>query len=123
LNGVHHQLVDFRTLFAVHFDADEMLVHQGGAIFLFKRFVGHDVAPVAGRITYGDEDGLILGAGLSKGLWAPWPPVYRVILMLAEVERALVDQSIRHVSTFVIRWRGATKTLYNPSTCREGVMG
>jgi hypothetical protein len=40
--------------------------------------------------------------------------------MLAEVERALVDQSVRHVSTLVIRRRGATTTLSDPFDLQGG---
>jgi len=45
-------LVDVGTLFAVDFDVDEQLVHQGRRGVILEGLVRHDMAPVAGGVTY-----------------------------------------------------------------------
>jgi len=43
------------------------------------------MAPVAGGIAYGEEDGLVFPFGFFKCLITPGIPVYRVICMLQQV--------------------------------------
>jgi|GEM_PF-2429659 len=50
-----------------------------------------DLAPVAGGIAYGEEDGLVFPFGFFKCLITPGIPVYRVICMLQQVRGFLMD--------------------------------
>ncbi len=50
LDGVHVNPVDVGSLFAIHFDVDEQLIHDRGRFGVFERFVGHDVAPVTSGV-------------------------------------------------------------------------
>ena len=56
LHEIHVDGIHIRTLLAVHFDADEMVVHHLGNTLIFKRLMGHHMAPVAGRIPNGEKD-------------------------------------------------------------------
>ena len=51
LDCLHINFVDVGTLFTIDFYVDKICVHESGGFFVFKRFVGHDMAPVASRIT------------------------------------------------------------------------
>ncbi len=114
LHGVHHQLVDLGSFLAVDLDAHEVLVHQVGDPGLLEGLAGHDVAPVAGGVADGHQDGLVLGLGLRESLGAPRPPMHGVGLVLAEVEGTFVGQAIRHDSKVGILGPGATKTVSKP---------
>ncbi len=46
----HIDGVNIRTLLPVHLDADKRAVQDPGDLFVFKRFMGHHVTPVAGRV-------------------------------------------------------------------------
>ena len=73
---------------AVYLHVDEKLVHHGrGRRRSLKRFMRHDVAPVAGRVADGQEDGLVLAAGLGERFLAPWMPLDRVARVLQQVGR------------------------------------
>ncbi len=64
LGGGHVDLVEVGALLAVHLDVDEVAVHDLGDLGGGEGLALHDVAPVAGRVADGEEDGLVLGAGL-----------------------------------------------------------
>jgi len=49
------------------------------------------MAPMAGGIAYGKEDGLIFCLGFVKSFVTPWKPVYRVMGMLQKIRRFLMD--------------------------------
>ncbi len=53
-------LVQIGTFFAIHLDVDEQLVHQCGGGGILEGFVRHDMAPVTGRITDRQQNGLVL---------------------------------------------------------------
>ena len=46
-------LIQVRTLFAVDFDAHIICVHHVGCTLVGKRFMGHDVAPMATGVANG----------------------------------------------------------------------
>ena len=89
------------ALLAVHLDRDEAVVHQLCDGRVLEGFPLHDVAPVTGRITDRQEDGLVFLARLGEGFLAPRVPVDRVVRVLEQVGRFLVDQPVR-----VLRDRG-----------------
>jgi hypothetical protein len=45
--------VEVRPLLTIHLDVDESFVHHLGGGLIFEGFVGHDMAPMAGRIADG----------------------------------------------------------------------
>jgi len=49
------------------------------------------MAPVAGGIAYGKEEGLIFRLGFLESFVTPWKPVYRVMGMLQKVGGFLMD--------------------------------
>ena len=55
-------LVEVRTLFAVHLDVDEQPVHHRGDGGVLERLVRHDMAPVAGGVADRQQDRPVLGA-------------------------------------------------------------
>ncbi len=70
------------------------------------------MAPVAGRVTNGNKHRLVLCLGGGERLGTPWPPVDRVIGMLAEVEGGLEGKSIGHVGRFTQSGRCAIPTFF-----------
>ncbi len=68
LADAHVNPIDVRPLLAVDLDADEGLVEEGGHGFVLKGFVGHDMAPVTGGVSDGEEDRLVFPLRPVKGL-------------------------------------------------------
>ena len=82
LNVGHVHLIDVGALLAVDLDGDEVGVEQRGDGGVFKRFVGHDVAPVAGGVADAQEDRFLLGACAGKSGLTPRQPVHGVVGVL-----------------------------------------
>ena len=99
LHGLHVDAVDVGALLTVDLDGDEEFVHFAGDGVVLERFALHDVAPVAGGVADGDEDGLILGRGAGEGLRPPRQPVHGVMGVLEQVGRRFVDELVRHGSS------------------------
>ena len=95
-DGAHVDAVQVGPLFAIDLDVDEVAVHQVGRLRVLERLMGHDVAPVAGGITDGQQDGLVRLAGGAQGLFAPRIPVHRVFGMLPQVGAGFLSKSIGH---------------------------
>ena len=83
LRGCHVDLVDVRAFLAVYLDVHEMGVHDGRDIRIGEHLPFHDVAPVAGRIAHGKEDGLFLPPRAVDRFPAPGIPVHRIVGMAA----------------------------------------
>jgi hypothetical protein len=69
--------------------------------------MGHDVAPMASRVTDGNEEGFILGLCLRKGRFTPRQPMHGVFGVLAQIKTAGGVE-------FVWHWAEA-KVLENPA--------
>src|SRR5690606_2386726 len=65
-------------------DVDEQLVHERGDVRVLEGLVGHDVAPVPGRVADRQQDRLVLGPGPREGPRPPRVPVDRVVGVAAE---------------------------------------
>src|SRR6266700_1283717 len=52
LHSLHIDAINIRSLLAVYFDRDKVLIHDGRDIFVLKGFALHHMAPVAGRVAY-----------------------------------------------------------------------
>ncbi len=94
LDGFHVDLVQVGPLLAVHLDVDEVLVHQARDLFALEGLALHDVAPVAGRVAHGEEDGLLLDARALQRLGAPGKPVHRVVGVLKQVGARLARETV-----------------------------
>ena len=93
-HGVHVDRVHVRPLLAVDLDVHEAGVHLGGDLRVLERLVGHDVAPVAGRIADREENGNVALGGRCPSCFAPRIPVHRVVGVLTKVRAALVGQKV-----------------------------
>jgi len=89
--GLHVDGVEVGAFFAVHFDVDEVFVHEGGGGGVFEGFVRHDMTPVTGGVSDAEEDGFVFGAGFCKRFFAPGVPVHRVIRVLEQVGGIFVN--------------------------------
>ena len=93
--GLHVNLVKIRPFFPIDLDADEMLIHQLGDGFIFKRFSLHHMAPVTGGITNGQENRTFEQRRLRERLRPPGIPVNRVVRMLEKIRTGLMNEAIR----------------------------
>src|SRR5690242_11047613 len=50
-------LVEIWSFLAIHFDVDEMLIHDRGGGFVFERFMCHHMTPVTGGISNRQQNG------------------------------------------------------------------
>ena len=82
---VHVDLVDVRTFFPVNLDVDEVPVHQVCCFRILEALVGHDVAPVTGRVADGEKDWLVGLSRCGERLFAPGIPVDRIGSMLQQI--------------------------------------
>ena len=98
LDGVHVDRVEVGALLAVDLDADEVAVHLRGGVGVFERLMGHDVAPVAGRVADAEQDRLVLGASPAERFVAPRIPVDWVSCVLTKVRAAFTCESVRHLA-------------------------
>jgi hypothetical protein len=81
----HVDAIQVGTFFAIHFDVDEVLVHQRCGFRVFEGFVCHDMTPVASRIADAQKDGLVLSFGFCQGFVTPGIPVHRIIGVLEKI--------------------------------------
>ena len=87
LDEGHVNLVHVRPLFAIHLDADEVLVQKSRNFFILERFAFHDVAPVAGRIADAEKDRPVFNPRLCKRLITPGEPIHGIVRVLEQVRR------------------------------------
>ncbi len=99
LDRLHVHAVDVGPLLAVELDANELLVEQPGDLLVLERLLFHHVAPVAGGVADGEEDGQVARARFGEGLVAPRPPVDRVVRVLEQVRALLEGQPVRVLCT------------------------
>ena len=94
LHEGHVDAVHVGPLFAIHLDGHETLVQDRGDALVLERFALHDVAPVAGGVTHGKEDGLVLAARFVERFRSPRIPIHRVVGVLQQVRTLLVGQPV-----------------------------
>ena len=83
--GCHIDRIHVRPLLPVHLDGEKGPVDRLCHRFVLKRFVRHDMAPVAGGVSNAQQHRLILPAGLFEGVRSPGPPVHGVFRVLEQV--------------------------------------
>jgi hypothetical protein len=91
---IHVDLIDVRPLFAIHFDVDEQFVHHLRGCFVLEAFVGHHMAPVAGRVTDRQQNWPVCAFCFRERFRSPWPPVHRIVLMLQQIRRDFACEAI-----------------------------
>ena len=85
----HVDLVDVGALLAVDLDVHEEVVHDRGGRRILEALVGHDVAPVTGSVSDGEQDWFVGGGGLGKRRRAPGAPMDGIVLVLEEIGTGL----------------------------------
>ena len=95
LHDVLVDLIQIRTLLAVDFDIDEILVHEFGDVLAFEGFMLHHMTPVACRVADAEQNGLVFCLGFGQGRLAPCMPIHRIMGVLAEIRTGLMNQAIR----------------------------
>jgi hypothetical protein len=65
--------------------------------------MGHDVAPVAGRIPYGEKNGFIFCTRFIECLSAPWVPVNVIVGVLEKIWALLINQTVGNISGRIFR--------------------
>ena len=91
----HVRAVEVRSFFPVNFYANERRVHQFCNFFVVEAFLFHDVAPMARRVSYGDENRLVLCFSCFKSYIIPWIPIYRIICVLKQIRTFFVYEPVR----------------------------
>jgi hypothetical protein len=95
LDGLHVHVVDVRALLPVDLHVDEPLVHEPCDVRVLERLPFHHVAPVAGGVADGQEDGTVLASRPREGLLSPGVPVDRVVGVLKQVWARLAREPVR----------------------------
>jgi hypothetical protein len=75
----HVEGVDVGALFAVDLDRYEVLVEELSDGLVLEGLVGHDVTPVTGRVTNGEEHRAITFGGLVERVLAPRAPRHGIV--------------------------------------------
>ena len=91
----HIEHVEVRAFLAVHLDGHHDGAHERGHVLVLEGLALHDVAPVAGGVADGQEDGFVFGPGLGKGFLTPGIPVHGVVGVLEEIGTFFVDETVR----------------------------
>ena len=94
LHGGLVDVIQVGTFLAVHLDVHEVRIHQRGNLLILERFALHDVAPVAGGVADGQQNGPVLGVGFVERLRSPGIPVDRIVGVLQQIGAGFVDQAI-----------------------------
>ena len=94
LRHTHVEAVDVRPLLSVHLDRDEGPVHEPGHLIVLEGFPLHDMAPVAGRVADGQENGPVLQPGGLEGLLGPGVPGDGVVGVGQQIGALLVDEAV-----------------------------
>ena len=95
LHRTHVQRIDIGPLLSVHLHTHEPFVHQPSRGRIVEGLPFHDVAPVARRVAYGEQDGAILCSGPSESFGSPRVPVDRIVRMLPEIGARLEGEPVR----------------------------
>ena len=90
----HVDLVDVRPLLAVDLYVDEEIVHDRRGRRVLEAFMGHDMAPVAGRIADREQDRLVALLRGVESVGSPRPPVHGIVPVLQQIGTGLEGQTI-----------------------------
>jgi hypothetical protein len=85
MQGCHIDMIDIGALLAIDLDVYEKLVHDGRGRFVFKAFMRHYMAPMAGGIADREQDRFVLRLCFLERRGAPHPPVHGILGVLQEI--------------------------------------
>jgi hypothetical protein len=94
LQGIHEKMIKVWPFLPVYLDANEILVHQGGRLEVFKALPLHDMAPMAGGIANAHKNWPVLLFGPQQRLLAPGIPINRIMGMLEQIRAGFVDEAV-----------------------------
>src|SRR3954466_874694 len=101
LERTHVNMVDVRPLLPVNLDVDEERVHHRCDLWILKALVGHDMAPVTGRVADREEDWPGQALSFGERLWPPLPPRDRVVPVLLQVGRRRLRETVHELAVQV----------------------
>ena len=107
----HVDVVYVGALLPVHLHRNEGFVHEPGHFGVLEGFALHDVAPVAGRVSYREEYRPVLPFRRLKRLVSPRIPVDGVFRVLEKVGTFFVSEPVCHRS---LRYRAARRKSIHP---------
>ncbi len=96
LHRRHVDRIEIGPLFAIDFDVDEMLVHDGGGALVLERLVLHHMAPVTGGVADADQHRFVLALRCLQCFLPPRIPIDGIVLVLEEIGARLACQPVRH---------------------------
>ncbi len=96
-------LVEVGPLLAIHLDVHEEAVHHRRHLRILEGFVGHDMAPVTGRIADGEQDRLAFPLRQGERFLTPWMPIHGVLGVLLQIGRGLAGEAVGHAPSVVSR--------------------
>ena len=94
MERIHVDGIDVGPLLTVDLDVHVEAVHDIGGAHVLEALVRHHVAPVAGRISHRQQDGLARALGFRQRFGPPRPPMHRVVLVLEQVGARFPSKSI-----------------------------
>src|SRR5215510_2820913 len=75
-------VVEIRSLFAVHLDAHKVLIHDSRDALVLEGLVFHDMAPVARGVANREQERFVFSPRFLERFGSPRKPVYRVMGVL-----------------------------------------
>jgi len=94
--------VNVRTLIAINFDGNEILIDDLGNVSIFVGFAVHHVAPVAPHRANVQEHRLVLLLGFFESFTAPLMPVNWLVHRRPQVRRRSLGKGVESVRTHMI---------------------
>ena len=90
----HVDPVDIGPLLPIDFHRYKVAIELRGDGPVLERLVRHHVTPMTGRVSDGEEDGLLLDPRPGEGFLAPGEPVDGVIGVLAQIGRLFAGEAV-----------------------------
>src|SRR6187402_1683116 len=87
-------MIKVGSFFSINFYIYKMLIHKTGCFFIFKTFFFHYMTPMAGGVTYTDQNRLIFFSCFIQCLITPGKPVYGIMRMLKQVRTCFIYKFI-----------------------------
>ncbi len=84
-----------------------------GVVVVLEGFLFHDMAPVAGGITYGQKNGFVFFSRLVKRLFSPGIPIHRIMGVLEKIWAFFQGQPVG----MIMRFRDSTSVFIGGFHC------
>jgi hypothetical protein len=86
----HINLVDVRAFFPIDLYSYIMVIEKVSYLRIFKRFMGHDMTPMAGGIPDGKKDRFVFPDRFLESLISPGIPLDWIFSMLKQIRTFLI---------------------------------